>query len=164
MYLKQMYILTVTWIVLYTPITSTWLVVFISSSAFFLNYFNLSIFEKEVLESLTMTMGLFIVSLWFFQFLLCLVWNIFIVVKLLSHVWLFVTPWTAACQASLSFIISQSLLKLMSIELMISSNHLILCCPFLLLPSVFPSIGISSNEQALCIRWPNYWRFFKYCY
>ena len=149
MYLKRMYILTVRWIVLYTLITSTWLVVFISSSAFFLNYFNLSIFEKEVLESLTMTMDLFIVSLWFFQFLLCLVWNIFIVVNLLSHVWLFVTPWTAACQASLSFIISQSLLKLMSIELMMSSNHLILCHPPFLLLSIFFNIRVFSKESAL---------------
>ena len=102
--------------------------------------------------------------LWFFQFLLCLVWKIFIVVKFLSHVWLFVTPWTAAHLASLSFIISQSLLKLRSIELMMSSNHLVLWCPFLLLPSIFPNIGISSNELAYCIRWPNYWGFFKYGY
>ena len=154
-----MYILTVTWIVLYTPITSTWLVVFISSSAFFLNYFNLSIFEKEVLESLTMTMGLFIVSLWFFQFLLCLVWNIFIVVKLLSHVWLFVTPWTAARQASLSITNSRSLLKLKSMDSVMPSSHLILCHPLLLLPSIFPSIRVFSNESALHIRWPEYWSF-----
>ena len=70
-----------------------------------------------------------------------------------------VTPWTAAHQASLSFIISQSLLKLMSTELVMPSNHLILCCPFLLLPSIFPSISVSSNESALCIRWPKYWKF-----
>ena len=67
------------------------------------------------------------------------------------------TPWTAACQASLSFTISQSLLKLMSIELVMPSNHLILCHPFLLLPSIFPSIRVFSNELALCIRWPKYW-------
>ena len=73
-----------------------------------------------------------------------------------SHVQLFVTPWTAACQASLSFTISQSLLKLMSIESMMPSNHLILCCPLLLLPSVFPSIRIFSNELALHIRWAKY--------
>ena len=75
---------------------------------------------------------------------------------LLSHVQLFVTPWTAACQASLSITNSQSLFKLMSFE---SSNHLILCCPLLLLPSIFPSIGVFSSESALCIRWPKYRRF-----
>ena len=69
----------------------------------------------------------------------------------------FVTPWTAACQASLSFTISQSFLKLMSIESM-PSNHLILCCP-LLLPSIFPSSRVFSNESALPIRWPKYWCF-----
>ena len=68
-------------------------------------------------------------------------------------------PWTAACQASLSFTISQSLLKLMSTESMISSNHLILCHPFLLLPSIFPSTRVFSNESALHIRWPMYWSF-----
>ena len=69
------------------------------------------------------------------------------------------TPWTAACQASLSFIISQSLLKLMSIESVMPSNHLILCCPLLLLPSIFPSIRVFSNELALLIRWLEYWSF-----
>ena len=69
------------------------------------------------------------------------------------------TPGTAACQASLSFTISQSLLKLMSIELMMPSNHLILCRPLLLLPSIFPSIRVFSNESALRIRWPKYWSF-----
>ena len=78
---------------------------------------------------------------------------------LLSRVRLFVTPRTAACQASLSFTISQSLLKLMSIESVMPSNHLILCCPLLLPPSVFPSLGVFSNELALHIRWPNYWNF-----
>ena len=76
-----------------------------------------------------------------------------------SRVRLFVTPWTAACLASLSFSISQSLLKLVSIESMMPSNHFILCCPLLLLPSIFPSIRVFSNESALCIRWPKYWRF-----
>ena len=70
-----------------------------------------------------------------------------------------VTPWTAACQASLSITISQSLLKLMSIESVMPSNHLILCCPLLLLPSVFPSIMVFSNELALHIKWPKYWSF-----
>ena len=74
-------------------------------------------------------------------------------------VWLFVTPWTAACQASLSITKSQSLLKLMSIESVVPSNHFILCRPLLLLPSVFPSIRVFSNESALHIRWPKYWSF-----
>ena len=78
-----------------------------------------------------------------------------VVVLSLSRVWLFVTPWTAACQASLSFTVSQSLLKLMSIELMMPSNHFILCCP-LLLPSVISSIRVFSSESALLIRWPKY--------
>ena len=77
-------------------------------------------------------------------------------VQSLSHVPLFATPWTAACQASLSIINSQSLLRLMSIELVMPSNHLILCHPLLLL-SIFPSIRIFSNESVLCIRWPQYW-------
>ena len=76
----------------------------------------------------------------------------------LSHVQLFATPWTAAHQAPLSITNSQSLLKLMSIELVIPSNHLILCCP-LLLPSIFPSIRIFSNESVLCLRSPKYWSF-----
>ena len=66
-------------------------------------------------------------------------------------------PWTAACQAPLSFTVFQSLLKFTSIELVMLSNHLILCCPLLLLPSIFPSIEVFSNESALCIRWPKYW-------
>ena len=69
------------------------------------------------------------------------------------------TPWTAAHQASLSFTISQSLFKLMFIESVMPSNHLILCHPFLLLPSIFPSIRVFSKESALHIRWPNYWSF-----
>ena len=80
-------------------------------------------------------------------------------VQFLSRVWLFVTPWAAACQASLSIINSQSLLRLMSIELMMPSNHLISCHPLLLLPSIFPSIRVFSNESVLPIRWPEYWSF-----
>jgi len=80
-------------------------------------------------------------------------------VQLLGRVQLFVTPWTAACQTSLSITNSQSLLKLMSIESMMPSNHLIVCHPLLLLPSIFPSIRIFSNESVLCIRWPKYWSF-----
>ena len=79
--------------------------------------------------------------------------------QLLGRVWLFALPWTAACQASLSFTISQSFLKLMSIESVIPSNHLILCHPLLLLASIFLSIWVFSSESALCIRWPNYWSF-----
>ena len=82
-----------------------------------------------------------------------------VVVQSLSHVRLFATRWTAARQASLSMTISRSLLKLMSITLVMPSNHLILCHPLLLLPSIFPSIRVFSNESALCIRWPKYWSF-----
>ena len=80
-------------------------------------------------------------------------------VQSLSRVRLFVIPWTAAHQASLSITNSQSLLKLMSIELVMPSNHLILCCPLLLPPSIFPSIRVFSNESVLHIRWPKYWSF-----
>ena len=83
----------------------------------------------------------------------------FTVVQLLSCVRLFVTPWTATHQASLSFTISQSLLKFMCIELMMPSNHLILCCYLLPLPSIFPRIMVFSSELALHIRWPKYWSF-----
>ena len=79
--------------------------------------------------------------------------------QLLSHVQLFATPWSAARQASLSITNSRSLLKLMSIESVMPSNHLILCHPLLLLPSIFPSIRVFSNESALLIRWPKYWSF-----
>ena len=82
-----------------------------------------------------------------------------VAVHLLSSAQLFVIPWTAAHQASLSYTISHGLLKLMSIELVMSSNHLILCHPLLLLPSIFPSIRVFSNGLALCIRWPKYWSF-----
>ena len=80
-------------------------------------------------------------------------------VQSLSHVQLFVTPWTAACQAFLSITNSWSLLKLMSIESVMSSSHLILCHPLLLLPSIFPSISVFSNESILHIRWPKYCSF-----
>ena len=83
----------------------------------------------------------------------------YIVVQSHSHVPVFATPWTAACQASLSFTISQSLLKLMSIESVMPSNHLTLCCPLLLPPSIFSSIRVFSNKSALCFRWPKYWSF-----
>ena len=80
-------------------------------------------------------------------------------VQSLSCVWLSVTPWTAAHQASLSITNSQSLLGLMPIELVMPSNHLILCHPLLLPPSIFPSIRVFSNESTLHIRWPKYWSF-----
>ena len=80
-------------------------------------------------------------------------------VQSLSHIPLFATPWTAACQASLSINNSQSLLKPSSIELVMPSNHLTLCRPLYLLPSVFPSIRVFSKESVLCIRWPKCWSF-----
>ena len=80
-------------------------------------------------------------------------------VQSLNCVQIFATPWTAACQASLSITNFQRLLKLMSIESVIPSNHLILCHPLLLLPSIFPSIRVFSNESILHIRWPKYWSF-----
>ena len=80
-------------------------------------------------------------------------------VQSLSHVQLFATPWTAACQASLSITNSWSPLNLMSTESVMPSNHLILCCPLLLLPSIFPSIRVFSNQSILHIRWPKYWSF-----
>ena len=82
-----------------------------------------------------------------------------VAVRLLSRVRLFATPWTTVCQASLSFTVSQSLLKLMSIESVIPSNHLILCRPLLLLSSVFLSIGVFFNESDLHIKWLKYWSF-----
>ena len=80
-------------------------------------------------------------------------------VQSLNHVWLFATPWAAAHQGPLSFTISWSLLKLMSIELAMPSNHLILCRPLLILPSIFPSIRVFSSELAFHTRWPKYWSF-----
>ena len=102
-------------------------------------------------------------KLWCWRRLLRVPWTArrlnIVVVQSLSCVRLFVTPWTAACQASLSITNSQSLLKLMSIESMMPSNHLILCCPLCLLPSLFPSIRVFFNQSALCTRWPKYWSF-----
>ena len=80
-------------------------------------------------------------------------------IQSLSHVKLFTTPWTSAHQASLSITNSQSVLKLMSTESVMPSNHLILCHPLLLLPSIFPNIRVFSSESVLCIRWPKYWSF-----
>ena len=86
-------------------------------------------------------------------------WFISKSVQLLSCVWLFVTPWTTACQASPSIINSESLFKLKSTESVMISNHLILCHPLLFLPSIFPSIKVFTNESALQTRWPKYWSF-----
>ena len=85
--------------------------------------------------------------------------GVFSSVLLLSDVRLFATPWTAALQASLSITSSQSLLKLMSVESVIPTNHLILCHPLFLPPSIFPNIRVFSSESVLCIRWPKYWSF-----
>ena len=99
-----------------------------------------------------------LLDFWFLSWIYCM-WCWFSSVQVLSRVWLFATPWTAACQASLSMANSQSLLKLMSIESVMPSSHLILCCPLFLLPSIFPSIRVFSNESVLRIRWPKYWSF-----
>ena len=89
--------------------------------------------------------------------------HLFLLLFSLSHVQLFATSWTAAHQASLSITIPQSLLKVMSVELVMPSNHFVLCCPHLLLPSSFPSIRVFSNELALCMKWPKYWGF-SFCF
>ena len=90
---------------------------------------------------------------------MCSFYSFVVAVQLLSHVYLFATPWAAARQSSLSFTISWSLLKLMSIELVMPSNDLFFCHPLLLLPSIFPSITVVSNESALCIKRSKYWSF-----
>ena len=90
---------------------------------------------------------------------MCVVYGYIVAVQSFSPVRFFLAPGTAACQASLSFTIPQSLLKLMSIESVMSFNYLDLCCPLLFLPSIFPSIKVFSNESALPIRWPKYWNF-----
>ena len=102
-------------------------------------------------------------SIFYFVKIACWEWKtafvVVIIIQSPSCVQFFMTPWTSACQASLYFTISQSLLKFTSTELVMPSNHLILCHPFLLLSSVFPSIKVFSNESALRIRWPKYWSF-----
>ena len=89
---------------------------------------------------------------------LIIVCHVLVIFQSLSCVWLTATSWTTACQAPLSLTVSWSLLRFVSIESMILSSHLILCCPFLL-PSVFPSIRVFSSESAVHIRWPKYWGF-----
>ena len=93
------------------------------------------------------------------KYILIYIWRAFSLVQSLSHVQLFVTPWTAAHQSSLSITNSQSLLKLMSMDSVMPSNYLIPCCPLLLLPSLFPIFRVFSSESVLCIRWPKYWSF-----
>ena len=101
----------------------------------------------------------FFLSYFLYIFLSFFLSAILIIVQLLSHVQLYATPMTAAPQASLPSTVSWSFFKLMSIESVMPSNHLILCTPLLLLPSIFPSIRVLFNESALCIRWPKYWCF-----
>ena len=118
---------------------------------------------RSCLDSVTSAWPFDIQVLWLFPYSeMSSLWYpvvVAVVVQLLSHAWPLVTPWTAACQNSLSFTISPNLFKLMSLESVMASNHLILCHPLLLLLSVFPSIRVSSNESALRIRWQNYWSF-----
>ena len=114
--------------------------------------------KSETMVSPTMSLPIFTISgIHWFSLLGFPQQSWFSSVQPCSHVQLFTTPWTAACQTSLSITNSQSLLKLMSITLVMPSNHLILCHPLLLLPSIFPSISVFSNESVLCIRWPKYW-------
>ena len=101
----------------------------------------------------------FFLSYFLYIFLSFFLSAILIIVQLLSHVQLYATPMTAAPQASLPSTVSWSFFKLMSIESVMPSNHLILCHPLLLLPSIFPRIRVFSNESVLCIRWPKYWCF-----
>ena len=123
--------------------------------------------EKLMLKILCLNIFLIPLSIVIISLLLNLItlvnqiiWaSTFVVVPLLRGVWLFATPWTAARQASLSFIISWSLLNLTSIESTMPSHHLTLCHLLLLLPSVFPSLRVFSSESALHIRWPGYWSF-----
>ena len=112
--------------------------------------------SKRVSENLPHSFHIFLYS---FNFLRFNFYFVVVAVQLLSHVWLFVTPWTAARQVTLSISNSWSLLKLMSIESVMLSNHLILCRPLLFPPSIFPSIRVFANESVLRIRWPKYWSF-----
>ena len=112
---------------------------------------------KRVLE---MDGGYSCTKMWMYLICECTVsFKMVVVVVQYCHVWLFVTPWTAAHQAFLSSTISRGLLKWMPIESVMLSNHLIFCYPRLLLSSVFPIINVSSNKSALSIRWPKYWSF-----
>ena len=112
--------------------------------------------EKNPKSWTIMTFSIFLLA---FIDLRCFIILFFSSVQLLSHVRLFATPWIAAPQASLSIANSQSLLKLMSIQLVMPSSHLILCCPLLLLPPIPPTIRVFSKESTLHMRWPKYWSF-----
>ena len=116
---------------------------------------------SSCLNIYTLSCGVFLSQLHPNAFWLCQTFpsDLFCLVQLLSHALLFVIPWTAAQQASLSITNSWSLLKLMSIESVMTSNHLILCHPLLLLPSVFPSLNVFFSESVVCIRWPKYGSF-----
>ena len=114
-------------------------------------YFSKIFFFKNLLE--------FLLALFFSFQCKMFICHLLISVQSLSHVWLFATTWTAVQQASLSIVSSQSLLKLMSIELVMPSKYLILCRPLLLLSLIFPSIRVFSNESTLHIRWQKYWNF-----
>ena len=122
----------------------------------FYHLFERSVFEKDIQVNSRLISSF--LPLFKSLSLICTC-HLFSSVQLLSHVWLSVNPWTAARQASLSITSSWSLLKLMSFESVMSSNHFILCHPFLLLPSIFPNIRAFSKESVLCIRWPKYWSF-----
>ena len=124
-----------------------WFLFSLSSSARKLSIagFNIKLFFKTLVTAICNIQMLFLNKF------------VVVVVQSLKHVWHFVTPWTAAHRASPSFTISQNLLSLMSIELVMPSNHLVLCCHLLLLPSIFPSIRVFSNELVLHIRWSKYW-------
>ena len=119
----------------------------------------LKIFVGNLYTSVSVGWFLDILFLWalFLCFFMCIVLSF--AVQSWGCVWLFVTQWTEACQASLSCTVFWSLLKLTSIELVILSNHLIFCFPLLLWPSIFPSITVFFHELALCIRWPKHWSF-----
>ena len=116
------------------------------------------VFQKQYYIHICIQIYIYIILKWNTGICNNLMRETVFVAQLLSHVWLFATPWTAPCQASRSFTISQNLLKLMSIESVMPSNHLILCHP-LLLSSIFLSIRVFSNESTVCIRWPKYWSF-----
>ena len=128
------------------------IIIFKSSIYLLIFLLNLLIPEKDVLTFLHWCSG-------FLYFTLFHIFAYIVAVQLVSHIWFFATPWTIAHQAPLSSTISQSLLQFMSIESLILSNRLILCHPLLLLPSIFPSIWVFSNELALPMRRPKYWSF-----
>ena len=125
------------------------------NSVFYHNYINNTVINFKIIPITSIQIPIYN----YFLYCLKISHVQFSSVQSLSHVWLFATPWTAAFQASLSITNSQSLLKLMSIESVMPSNHLILYHPLLLLPSIFPSIRVFSNESVLRIRWPKYWSF-----